>query len=118
MNPSAPTLALVESPVQLLNVLEWAHTRSGDGGPLLTAVPRQPGPAGDRNRPGPAGTAAARLRILVLPPTDPMSRGQLRRMAGLARGEGHAVHWQEARGGSGSPAGALAALAPAVRRAG
>ncbi|MEU3914055.1 hypothetical protein [Streptomyces sp. NPDC029721] len=117
MNPSAPTLALVESPVQLLNVLEWAHTRSGDGGPLLTAVPRQPGPAGDRNRPGPAGTAAARLRILVLPPTDPMSRGQLRRMAGLARGEGHAVHWQEARGGSGSPAGALAALAPAVRRA-
>ncbi|MFD5418667.1 hypothetical protein ACFWJT_11620 [Streptomyces sp. NPDC127069] len=117
MNPSAPTLALVESPVQLLNVLEWAHTRSGDGGPLLTAVPRQPGPAGDRNRPGPAETAAARLRILVLPPTDPMSRGQLRRMAGLARGEGHAVHWQEARGGSGSPAGALAALAPAVRRA-
>ncbi|MEW1633822.1 hypothetical protein AB0469_07095 [Streptomyces sp. NPDC093801] len=114
MNPSAPTLALVESPVQLLNVLEWAHARRG-GGPLLTAVPRQPG-AADRRRTDPR-PPADRLRIVVLPPTDPMSRGQLRRVAGIARDEGHAVHWQEARGGSGSPAGALAALAPAVRRA-
>ncbi|MFJ8160711.1 hypothetical protein ACIRBY_07240 [Streptomyces sp. NPDC096136] len=114
MNPSAPTLALVESPVQLLNVLEWAHARRG-GGPLLTAVPRQPGVA-DRRRTHPR-PSADRLRVVVLPPTDPMSRGQLRRVAGIARGEGHAVHWQEARGGSGSPAGALAALAPAVRRA-
>ncbi|GAA0305523.1 hypothetical protein GCM10010302_50220 [Streptomyces polychromogenes] len=121
MNPSAPTLALVESPVQLLNVLEWAHTRRGDGGPLLTAVPRQPGPAAVPRQPGPGrpapGPAAGGLRIVVLPPTDPMSRGQLRRVAGIARDEGHAVQWQEARGGSGSPAGALTALAPAVRRA-
>lgn len=117
MTPSAPTLALVESPVQLLNVLEWAHTRRGDGGPLLPAVPRQPGPLPGRNRTGPLPAAADGLRIVVLPPTDPMSRGQLRRVAGIARGEGHTVHWQEARGGSGSPAGALAALAPAVRRA-
>ncbi|MFF2195259.1 hypothetical protein [Streptomyces sp. NPDC058157] len=116
MHPSAPTLALVESPVQLLNVLEWAHTRRGDDGPLLTAVPRQPGPAADRGRTGPR-PAADGLRIVVVPPTDPMSRGQLRRVAGLARDEGHTVHWQEARGGSGSPTRALAALAPAVRRA-
>ncbi|MEU8433793.1 hypothetical protein AB0F18_12860 [Streptomyces sp. NPDC029216] len=116
MNPSAPTLALVESPVQLLNVLEWAHTRSG-GGPLLTSVPRQPGPLPGRRLPDPR-PAADPLSIVVLPPTDPMSRGQLRRVAGIARDEGHTVHWQEARGGSGSPWGALTALAPAVRRAG
>ncbi|MFH7596540.1 hypothetical protein WDV06_15775 [Streptomyces racemochromogenes] len=116
MNPSAPTLALVESPVQLLNVLEWAHALRGDGGPLLSGVPRQPGPAAGRGRTGPRPPADG-LRIVVLPPTDPMSRGQLRRVAGIARGEGHAVHWQEARGGTGSPAGALTSLGPAVRRA-
>ncbi|MER6212804.1 hypothetical protein ABT213_01965 [Streptomyces sp. NPDC001674] len=109
MNPSALTLALVESPVQLLNVLEWAHARRG-AGPRLSAVPRQPGPG--RTAPDAGG-----LHIVVLPPTDPMSRGQLRRVAGIARDEGHTVRWQEARGGSGSPLGALAALAPAVRRA-
>lgn len=115
MNPSAPTLALVESPVQLLNVLEWAHTRRGRE-PRLTAVPAQPGPLAERRRPDPR-TVADRLRIVVLPPTDPMSRGQLRRVAALARDEGYAVHWQEARGGSGAPLRALAALGPAVRRA-
>ncbi|MEU3468678.1 hypothetical protein ABZ716_12280 [Streptomyces sp. NPDC006687] len=109
MNPSALTLALVESPVQLLNVLEWAHARGG-AGPRLSAVPRQPGP-------GRTAADAGELHIVVLPPTDPMSRGQLRRVAGIARDEGHTVRWQEARGGSGSPLGALAALAPAVRRA-
>ncbi|MEU3315250.1 hypothetical protein ABZ743_21595 [Streptomyces sp. NPDC006662] len=109
MNPSALTLALVESPVQLLNVLEWAHARGG-AGPRLSAVPRQPGP-------GRTAADAGELHIVVLPPTDPMSRGQLRRVAGIARDQGHTVRWQEARGGSGSPLGALAALAPAVRRA-
>ncbi|MFF4326950.1 hypothetical protein ACGFY6_07915 [Streptomyces sp. NPDC048387] len=109
MNPSALTLALVESPVQLLNVLEWAHARGG-AGPRLSAVPRQPGP-------GRTAADAGEMHIVVLPPTDPMSRGQLRRVAGIARDEGHTVRWQEARGGSGSPLGALAALAPAVRRA-
>ncbi|MFD9877382.1 hypothetical protein ACFWXJ_24640, partial [[Kitasatospora] papulosa] len=52
-------LAFVESPVQLLNVLEWTHTRGGTD-----------------------------TTIVVLPPVDPMSRGQLRRMAELARDEG------------------------------
>ncbi|MGW7365016.1 hypothetical protein ACWGI8_16665, partial [Streptomyces sp. NPDC054841] len=66
-------LAFVESPVQLLNVLEWAHT------PALSGVPAQPGPASTRTRPG----RPADLTVVVLSPTDPMSRGQLRRMAEL-----------------------------------
>lgn len=45
-------LAFVESPVQLLNVLEWAHA---------------------------SGQAPDRLTLVVLSPLDPMSRGQLRR---------------------------------------
>ncbi|RSS38983.1 hypothetical protein EF912_33585, partial [Streptomyces sp. WAC07061] len=101
--------------VQLLNVLEWAHTRRGRE-PLLAAVPAQPGPLAERRRPDPR-TVADRLRIVVLPPTDPLSRGQLRRVAGIARDEGYAVRWQEARGGSGAPLRALAALGPAVRHA-
>ena len=42
---------------------------------------------GDRAHPG-AGPVG--LTVVVLSPTDPMSRGQLRRMAELARDEGHA----------------------------
>ncbi|MEU3773682.1 hypothetical protein AB0F11_10855 [Streptomyces sp. NPDC032472] len=129
MNPSAPTLAFVESPVQLLNVLEWAHaqgTAPSGRAPLLAGVPRQPGraagaPADPAAPQAPAASAAApapdRLRIVVLPPTDPMSRGQLRRMAGLARDEGYEVRWQEARGSRLAPLRALAALARDVRAA-
>ncbi|WP_412077026.1 hypothetical protein ACLF6K_18550 [Streptomyces xanthophaeus] len=139
MTPSAHTLAFVESPVQLLNVLEWAHLHPADPadpsdqGPLLDGVPRQreqragqAGGAAGRGAAGSPGAAAgpgtaaggpARLRIVVLPPTDPMSRGQLRRMAGLARDEGHEVRWQEARGGRLAPLKALAALARDVRAA-
>lgn len=72
-------LAFVESPVQLLNVLEWAYTEGG-GDRVLTDI-----------------------TVVVLPPVDPMSRGQLRRMAELARDEGVNVRWQEARGGAGAP---------------
>ncbi|MFD4241146.1 hypothetical protein ACFWP3_06020 [Streptomyces sp. NPDC058525] len=107
MTPSGPTLAFVESPVQLLNVLEWIHARAAapaDGRPLLDGVPSQVRSAGP-------------VRIVVLPPTDPMSRGQLRRMAALARDEGHEVRWQEARGGRLAPLKALAALAGDVRAA-
>ncbi|MGY3680226.1 hypothetical protein ACVWXU_003849 [Streptomyces sp. TE33382] len=84
-------LAFVESPVQLLNVLEWTHAMGG-GDPAATTV-------------------------VVLPPVDPMSRGQLRRMAELARDEGITVRWQEARGESGAPLKALRALTGLVRRA-
>ncbi|WP_374775489.1 hypothetical protein OG756_24240 [Streptomyces sp. NBC_01310] len=153
MTPSASTLAFVESPVQLLNVLEWAYAPgtpagprpqgpqpdgvpSPDGVPRLVGVPSQrarrpaatdPGPAAPEapapapapaSGPGPrpAGAVPA-LRIVVLPPTDPMSRGQLRRMAALARDEGYEVQWQEARGSRFAPLKALAALARDVRAA-
>lgn len=46
-----------------------------------------------------------------------MSRGQLRRMAELARDEGITVRWQEARGDAGAPLKTLRALAGLVRRA-
>lgn len=118
---SARTLALVESPVQLLNVLEWAHARSmpaSEPGRLLDGVPRQPSRAPARTAERhPGGGEGTGVRIVVLPPTDPMSRGQLRRMAGLARDEGHEVRWQEARGGRLAPMKALTALARDVRAA-
>ncbi|WP_079405895.1 hypothetical protein [Streptomyces sp. 3211] len=122
--PSASTLAFVESPVQLLNVLEWAYARTAEQ-PQLDGVPRQRGrrpDAGTGPGPGPGVAArpaagASRLRIVVLPPTDPMSRGQLRRVAALARDEGHEVQWQEARGSRFAPLKALAALARDVRAA-
>jgi hypothetical protein len=89
------TLAFVESPVQLLNVLEWAHADA-------LATER---------------ATFAELTVVVLSPLDPMSRGQLRRMAELARDEGIKVRWQEARGGPGVMARTVRELAPALRRA-
>ncbi|MEU0126112.1 hypothetical protein ABZ114_31340 [Streptomyces albidoflavus] len=84
-------LAFVESPVQLLNVLEWAHA---------------------------SGQDPDRLTLVVLSPLDPMSRGQLRRMAELARGEGVEVRWEEARGGMAAPLATVRGLAPRLREAG
>ncbi|QNP64915.1 hypothetical protein [Streptomyces genisteinicus] len=83
-------LAFVESPVQLLNTLEWAYAE---------------------------GTPADELTVVVLSPTDPMSRGQLRRMAELARDEGFSVRWQEARGGAGAPLRTVRELGPMLRTA-
>ncbi|MHA4775529.1 hypothetical protein L1085_013610 [Streptomyces sp. MSC1_001] len=100
-------LAFVESPVQLLNVLEWAHTRAAAPDAPRTAPPGAPGPA----------DATSPLTVVVLSPTDPMSRGQLRRMAQLARDEGVTVHWQEARGGRGSLVRTLRQLARPLRSA-
>ncbi|WP_129841962.1 hypothetical protein [Streptomyces sp. RFCAC02] len=82
------TLAFAESPVQMLNIVEWAHVTVPDG-----------------------------LTIAILPPHDPTSRGQLRRMARLARDAGHRVLWREARGGAVAPPKALATLTGPVRRA-
>ncbi|MFD7613649.1 hypothetical protein [Streptomyces sp. NPDC059828] len=104
-------LAFVESPVQLLNVLEWAHTRTSG---LLHGIPAQPKGPGSA---GSGGTAHA-LTVVVLSPTDPMSRGQLRRMAELARDEGVTVRWQEARApGAGAPLRTVRELAPLLRGA-
>ncbi|MFD3539517.1 hypothetical protein ACFWUQ_08455 [Streptomyces sp. NPDC058662] len=120
MTRPVPALAFVESPVQLLNVLEWAHGHAGPAAarpPLLDGIPGQGGRCAAHAHAAGAEPEAPGLRIVVLPPTDPMSRGQLRRMAGLARDEGHQVQWQEARGGGLAPLKALAALARDVRAA-
>ncbi|MGW0929678.1 hypothetical protein [Streptomyces sp. NPDC002644] len=85
---SPRTLAFVESPVQLLNALEWAAHAQERG-----------------------------ICLVVLSPTDPMSRGQLRRMSELARREGHEVRWEEARGGASAPFRTIGGLAGPLRRA-
>ncbi|MGW2825461.1 hypothetical protein ACWC24_31305 [Streptomyces sp. NPDC001443] len=101
MNPRAGTtgtphtLAFVESPVQLLNVLEWAHAH-GLGGPERS------------------GTG---FTLVVLSPMDPMTRGQLRRMAELAREDGHEVRWEEARGGAAAPFRTIGGLSRLLRGA-
>ncbi|MDT0347235.1 hypothetical protein [Streptomyces litchfieldiae] len=87
-DPRDGTLAFAESPVQLLNTLEWAHA-----------------------------TGPGAFTVVILPPHDPTSRGQLRRMAQLARDSGCRVLWREARGGAVTPSRALAALAGPLRRA-
>ncbi|WP_246430466.1 hypothetical protein [Streptomyces rectiverticillatus] len=135
----ARTLAFVESPVQLLNVLEWAYATGvgeqprptgpprpplacGVPTPLACGVPRQPGPRDqDADAAGP-GSSPVRpepsgLQVVVLAPHDPMSRGQLRRMAELARDQGHEVRWEEARGGPTAPVATVGGLAGALRRA-
>ncbi|MET9561294.1 MULTISPECIES: hypothetical protein [Streptomyces] len=141
--PQSPaTLAFVESPVQLLNVLEWAHAHalkaaalrstgetSGPPGPELGAGrpggtgrfgrSGRPGGSGRSGRAGDArpGEAGTGLTLVVLSPTDPMTRGQLRRMAELARDEGYDVRWEEARGGTTAPFHTVGGLAPLLRRA-
>lgn len=70
-----PALGLVESPAQLLNVLELAYDR-----PELAGMP-----------------------IAVLAPRTGTTREQLRAMAGLAAGAGHELSWYEPRLGLGAP---------------
>ncbi|MCT7352698.1 hypothetical protein N4P33_11005 [Streptomyces sp. 15-116A] len=88
-NAGPHTLAFVESPVQLLNVLEWAHAHAPGAG----------------------------LTLVVLSPVDPMTRGQLRRMSELAREEGHTVRWEEARSGPTAPLQTIGGLTALLRRA-
>ncbi|MFI6339477.1 hypothetical protein [Streptomyces sp. NPDC050535] len=88
------TLALVESPAQLLGLLEWALGER-DGAP-----------------------DPARCEVAVLLPRDPVSRRQLGGMAELARAEGIAVGLYDIRG---VPAGfprAVASLVPKLAGAG
>ncbi|WP_030747029.1 hypothetical protein [Streptomyces sp. NRRL F-5135] len=112
-SPHPRAIAFVESPVQLLNVLEW--TRSAAPG---AAAPGEAGTAAGGPAAADGRTAADDLTVVVLSPTDPMSRGQLRRMAELARDEGFTVRWQEARGGAGAPLRTVRELAPLLRGAG
>ncbi|QNP70604.1 hypothetical protein IAG44_14940 [Streptomyces roseirectus] len=106
MTPHADTpttLAFVESPVQLLNVLEWAHAQG---------IGSTPPPGG-----GVGAGSADGLVLVVLAPIDPMTRGQLRRMSELAREEGHVVRWEEARGGTAAPFRTVGGLSRLLRQA-
>ena len=78
------SLALVESPAQLLNVVEWAHQ---------------------------TGEPADALTVVVLAPTAETSRRQLRAMSALARTAGHEVRWHEPRLGGAATARTVRSLA-------
>ena len=82
-----PALALVESPAQLLNVLEWAlgDRRGADEGPVAVAV---------------------------LLPQDEPTRRQLDAVSTLARSAGLRVSAYEVRGRAAALAGCCALLAP------
>ncbi|QKW08786.1 hypothetical protein HUT18_22820 [Streptomyces sp. NA04227] len=115
--PAGPTLAFVESPVQLLNVLEWAHTVAS------AAVDARHGATADGDGEGtvtgPAGNPSVYgdFTVVVLSPVDPMTRGQLRRMTELASTEGCTVRWEEARGGAAAPFQTIGGLASLLRKA-
>jgi hypothetical protein len=92
--------------VQLLNVLEWAYAAG------IRAGTAPDGAAGSAGRDGTGG-----LTVVVLAPRDPITRGQLRRMAELVRDEGLAVQWEDARGGASAPLRTVSRLARRLRRA-
>ncbi|WP_425828397.1 hypothetical protein [Streptomyces fractus] len=86
------TLALVESPAQLLNVAEWAHVGDQGGG--------------------------ASLRVAVLLPLDPWSRVQLAGVTELAVASGLSVTSFEVRSGTVSRMRQFAAVRRLVAGAG
>jgi hypothetical protein len=86
------TLALVESPTQLLNVIELAHASSGTGD-------------------------LVDLRVAVLAPSLGRSREQLRAVVALARSEGLGVSWHEPRSGGASVARTIRGLLDELGRA-
>jgi hypothetical protein len=97
MSSSTPAVALVESPAQLLNVLEWVYqNRSSDL---------------------PAERMGDRMSIMVLPPPEPAARMQLDRMTELAETYGCTVSWREVRGMHGARLRALRAVSHAVSAA-
>jgi hypothetical protein len=83
------TLALVESPAQLLHLLEWVHSFR----------------------------AAERTRVVVLAPVEATSVAQLRVLAGFAEQEHLDVDWFDARRSLAGRIGSLRSLAGEVRRA-
>ncbi|HEY9292065.1 MAG TPA: hypothetical protein VIP98_12360 [Microlunatus sp.] len=85
MKSHRTAVALVESPAQLLNVIEWAHAR----------------------RPASIGTG---MSIMILPPPEPAGRVQLDRMTELASQVGFGVSWHEIRGGHGARLRALRSI--------
>jgi hypothetical protein len=83
------TLALVESPAQLLHLLEWCH----------------------------AEQAADRTEVAVLAPSDQATVTQLRSMADFAEEEGIGVHWYAPRASAAAAARTIAALRTSVAAA-
>jgi hypothetical protein len=79
------TLALVESPTQLLNVVEWAHLTDGSA-----------------------------VHVAVLPPRDVVSLVQLAEMSLVARRQGMTVSRYDVRGGLAGRLAAASALVPRV----
>lgn len=67
-------LGFVESPAQLLNVVEWAAAINAD------------------------------VRVVVLGPPEPVTRFQLHRLSEIVRRDGFRVEWAEIRSRSGGPA--------------
>ena len=85
---SGGSLALVESPAQLLNVMEWAHQ---------------------------TGVDRSRLTTVVLAPRNEMSRAQLRATAALATAAGHTVRWCDPRQDTTSTLRTVTSLAEQLR---
>ncbi|MBB3325405.1 hypothetical protein [Microlunatus antarcticus] len=83
--PATAALALVESPTQLLDVIELAYASRGDD-------------------------ELAGLRVAVLAPAPGRTRDQLRAVVALARGEGLPVRWHEPRSGGASVARTIRGL--------
>lgn len=83
------TLALVESPAQLLNVIEWAHHHR----------------------------AEKQTRLAVLPPREQTTRVQLEAMVDLARDAGLASTWYEPRRSKAAMVGVAWELFPRLAKA-
>nr|WP_314172213.1 hypothetical protein [Streptomyces sp. DSM 40971] len=110
--------------------MEWAHSAAA----LPAARGREEAAAGEPAAEADSGEPAAEattaetasgrpsagahgLTVVVLSPHDPMTRGQLRRVAELARDEGVTVRWEDARGGPTAPLKTIGSLARELRRA-
>lgn len=102
--------------MQLLNVLEWARSAGVIGAGGVGGSGGSGGVGGSTGSTGSVG-AAGGLTVVVLSPNDPMTRGQLRRMAQLARDEGLNVRWEEARGGAAAPFQTIGGLTGPLRAA-
>jgi hypothetical protein len=97
MTGTPRAVALVESPAQLLNVIEWAYAQRAQG---------------DLD-PARVGTG---MSIIILPPPEPAARLQLDRMTELARAVGFTVSWHEVRGSSSARLRALGTIAAHTTR--
>jgi hypothetical protein len=84
-----PTVALIESPAQLLHLLEWVHHEDN----------------------------AEEVVVVVLAPREPTSMAQLRTMLVFAEEEELQVLWQEPRQSSASWVRTLSTVAPLVSQA-